>query len=503
MAETGDWIVPHLDGEVYATKPPLHFWAIALSATALGRWSESAVRLPAALAAIGAMLAIFELGRRRVSTRAGAFAAVALGTAAKVHWQARNAQIDMTLTLFVTLAILAWAVARFEDRPRLSLLFWAFAALGTLAKGPMGLLVPIGAVGAYLVFRRDRAGVAALRPGRGALLYLAVLAAWFLPAAIVGGASYAEAVAFRETVVRYVEPWHAIQPWYLYLWTTPVAFLPWSVFLVSAVVVARRESPGRARDTLVLAAAWVLPTLVFLSLSKGKRDVYMMPTLPGLALAVGVTLDRLASGWPRGRTWLEGPLLVAAAGAAAGVAGMAIRWERVVAAAGGPGAARAALALLAALGVAALVGWALVRAGRPSAGTVALAVGAAALGIGANGFLLARQDARESFKAVGERVAALPAGDAVALYGDGLATNRNVQVIFYAGRRPALLDGPEALRGWAAGPGERWVAGERGRLEAAGLDVPAAASLPSPPRWPWALCRVRIDPSGRVACRAP
>src|SRR5690606_28453860 len=51
----------------------------------------------------------------------------------------------------------------------------------------------------------------------------------------------------------------------------------------------------RARDArLLLPLAWVILVLVFFSIPSGKRDVYILPALPMVALACGPFLDDLS-----------------------------------------------------------------------------------------------------------------------------------------------------------------------------------------------------------------
>ncbi len=64
MHESGDWLIPTIDGEhPHLTKPPMTYWALAASFAALGH-NEWAARLPGALAYIGTGLFVFGLGRR-------------------------------------------------------------------------------------------------------------------------------------------------------------------------------------------------------------------------------------------------------------------------------------------------------------------------------------------------------------------------------------------------------------------------------------------------------
>ncbi len=63
MLGGGDWIIPHLNGLAYIEKPPLQYWATALSYRAFGP-SEFAARLYTALTALGTIALVWAAGRR-------------------------------------------------------------------------------------------------------------------------------------------------------------------------------------------------------------------------------------------------------------------------------------------------------------------------------------------------------------------------------------------------------------------------------------------------------
>jgi 4-amino-4-deoxy-L-arabinose transferase-like glycosyltransferase len=236
MRETGDWWVPHLNGERYTEKPPLFFWAIAVASVPFGEVTETAVRLPSALAAIGTLLLVFGIGERRFGRRAAWFAAAALGTSWTVAWHARFGQIDMLLTFLVTLGVWCWSREQWDGRRGWALGFFAATGLATVAKGPAGFLPPLLAILAFLALTRDREGFRRLRLGRGFLLWAAVVLGWLVPASLAAGPGYWQAMIFKQTLTRYAEPWHHHQPWYYYLTVIPADFFPWAFLLPGALV---------------------------------------------------------------------------------------------------------------------------------------------------------------------------------------------------------------------------------------------------------------------------
>src|ERR1043166_770403 len=63
MVETGDWVTPRLYGKPWFEKPTLYYWAAAASFRLFGE-SEAAARLPCALSALLATLALAWLAAR-------------------------------------------------------------------------------------------------------------------------------------------------------------------------------------------------------------------------------------------------------------------------------------------------------------------------------------------------------------------------------------------------------------------------------------------------------
>src|SRR5512139_246274 len=78
MRETGQWVLPHLNGEIYAEKPPFFFWTVNLSVFFLGRDSELTNRLPSVIAGLLTIFLTFFLGERLFSSRVGFLSALVL-----------------------------------------------------------------------------------------------------------------------------------------------------------------------------------------------------------------------------------------------------------------------------------------------------------------------------------------------------------------------------------------------------------------------------------------
>jgi 4-amino-4-deoxy-L-arabinose transferase-like glycosyltransferase len=477
MREADRWALPLLNGEVYAQKPPLLFWAIRAAAGLTGSLDETAARLPSALAGIGALLLVFLLGERLFGRRAAWLAALVYATCFKTFWQARFGQIDMLLGCLVALAVWCWLRGWTEGRPGFVLLFYLAAGLGTLAKGPVGLLPPLLSIVAFLLWERDRAGLKGLRLGWGLLLWAAVVLAWLVPAGLAGGREYLEQIIYKQNVTRYADPWHhRLPPWY-YLTTLPADFLPWSLLLPTALVQAwRRARPGGTAESRGwrLALCWMMVTLVFFSVSPGKRTVYVFQMFPALALLVGAALDRLAADWPalsaKGRRWLTWPYGLLAGLSAVLLAALAVGGPRRPEAALFGGGRFVLLVVLTLLPLLLGAVWALLqqRAGRTGRAVHGLAAGAGLTFLLAALVLLPRFDVVKSARPMSRILRAnLAEGEPYTTY-----PRLDAGFLFYTERFIEPVQGEQELWTFASRPGRVWVLIQRDDLEKLTLKLP-------------------------------
>ena len=176
MSATGDWLTPRLDGFEHFAKPPLTYWLIAASMSAFGV-NEFAARLPATLAALGTLLAVYALVKSARDETTALWAVVMLATTAMFFVVARLITTDMLLTCWTTCAIAcAWRWYVSEHR-RWGAIMWFYVFLGLifLTKGPVGLaLVAFALAGLRWRKQEDAQGLKKMAKGVGGVLDIAM-----------------------------------------------------------------------------------------------------------------------------------------------------------------------------------------------------------------------------------------------------------------------------------------------------------------------------------------
>lgn len=320
IVQGGDWILMHNNGKMYTDKPPLFFWFIAFSSYLWQGFSSFSVRFPSALFGTLTVLLVYFLGRRLFTAGSGFLSGLILATSVEFAYLATRANIDMTLTFFTTASLFCftqwypWMEQGKEvprDIRRLSIYgFYVGMALATVTKGPVGFLLPLLVSVIYLLIQRDWKGIKGMRLLTGMLLFLLLVLAWYVPAVLKGGRTYLNETLLKHSLNRYSGGWSHVRPFYYYLYNFPVQFLPWFIFLPGAMVHGFLKEVVVKRKIFLFFLVWFSVIFLFFSISKGKRELYLLPLYPAASLMVGKFLDDFLSfaAGPFSQKWILRPL---------------------------------------------------------------------------------------------------------------------------------------------------------------------------------------------------
>ena len=307
-----DWVTPWWNGERFFDYPVWGYWMVALAFRLFGV-SAWAARLPVALAASSVVVASFFVlwhwggSQEPLQVRWGRAALGAGVLATSPGWigWGRTSTTDMFLSSAISLALLAFLLAHLQpsDSPlaalgRMGLAL--FSAIAVLAKGPVGVLLPLLVIGAFLLLSDQwRRWMKPIHLLPIAALFLAVAAPWYSAAAQVNGSDFLGGfLGFsnlqRFTTVIYDHPG---PPWFYLPWLVILLF-PWSLFLpvaFAALCFWRLERwrsptlpplPGETVGLFLLL--WLLIPLAFFSAAATKLPGYILPILPAGALLVAL-----------------------------------------------------------------------------------------------------------------------------------------------------------------------------------------------------------------------
>jgi 4-amino-4-deoxy-L-arabinose transferase-like glycosyltransferase len=315
MAETGDWVTPRLYGKPWFEKPPLYYWSAAVCFRLFGV-SEAAARLPSAISALLATLAMAWLAWRVYGAETARWLLLLLPTTVGMIGFSHAAATDMPFGAMLTIAMVCAAVivglvperssqdgaqhaAPLLDgrlvAPRrwlAPILFGFFLGLAVLAKGPAGILLCGGAVFFWALFtKRWRDALRLLHPAAIAAFCLTALP-WYILCAR-RNPDFFRIFIIEHNFKRYLTPeFQHIQPFWFYVPVLLAAFLPWTAGMLAVFV----DSPSRSSLNVFFLSLGLFPVLFF-TLSQSKLPGYILPALPPLAWLLTTTVS-LAPNWP-------------------------------------------------------------------------------------------------------------------------------------------------------------------------------------------------------------
>lgn len=286
-------VVPSLNGRPFIEKPPLYYWSAAAAYALTGAATPAAARSVSAVAGALTLLLVYFWGRRACSPQVGLIACAGLATslrfAVSTHW----VLIDPLLMLLTTAAAWsAWVLIDGGNRARHVALLYGSLGLALWVKGLIGpLLLGAGFV-AFAVVERRLASWRSLYSTAGLAVFLAALGLLALAIDFDGGRAALREWFWVNHVERFVAPQRTghEKPLPYYLWNLPLAVLPWLPALLDSL----RPSRWRGADPRLRVkrywGALVVGMLVLLSASATKRDIYLLPLLPMLALLLAANM---------------------------------------------------------------------------------------------------------------------------------------------------------------------------------------------------------------------
>lgn len=317
ILQRGEWILPLRNAVELPAKPPLFHWFGAFASYSLGGVSELAVRLPSALQSLAAALLLMTAGGLLYGARCGLVASLVLLSSFEWVRAATSARVDMTLAFGLTCAFIGLLMLRENERAGWRYLVYLGFTWAVLAKGPVGVALPVLQLVLISILDRSAELLRRLRPIRGLIVVLVLAGAWYALATANGGYDFFAKQILDENVYRFLGSRHLTgghrhSVWYL-AGMLLAGFLPWTLFLPSLVAGTWRRQPDRpGRSPRTFVVTWVMLVFAFYAIPASKRGVYLLPMYPALSLLVALQLETILRGETR-------PRLLRAAVAAGGV----------------------------------------------------------------------------------------------------------------------------------------------------------------------------------------
>ncbi len=302
MAETGNWVTPHVDyGVPFWGKPPLSTWVSALGIKLFGE-NDFAVRIPSLFFAVGVVFLVFYFARQLKGKSLALSAAVVLTVSPMFFVSGGAVMTDPALVFGTTLSMVGFYLALFtgeSSRKVWGYLFFVGLAIGLLAKGPVAVVLTGVPIFLWMVWQRKWLQVWQQLPWFSGVLLAAILVLpWYLLAEN-RTPGFIDYFIVGEHWKRFVEPgWsgdlyggaHSRQRGTIWAFWILTAF-PWSLLILSAFFQKHgrkllAEGMRGDRDWSRYLLLWTITPMLFFSMAGNILWTYILPGLPAFSLLI-------------------------------------------------------------------------------------------------------------------------------------------------------------------------------------------------------------------------
>ena len=339
MLESGDWTWPTCNGEPRLQKTPLSYWLVAGLAQITGRVDEFTTRLPSVIFGVLSAAAILYFVNQWLTFRIAVISGGVWATSVGYICYAHSARPEMALTFFILLCFLSFysaVTAKGRDKQVVYMLvFWISFALGNLAKGPAPLPLVLIPLFFYVSIFRQWKKLFNWVSVVGLIIFLAIVLPW--PLAIAHKLNWDLILWKREFVDRFLGDYvPGYKPFYYYLLEMLIFILPWVAFLPMALAAPFYRVWNKKRPVMQFLWLWFIVDLVFITITGGKRQHYILPLMPAVAMLIGILVEdmafaRKAYTWKYARDVLRNHIVVVITVAIAGPIYIAKTYPQVLA----------------------------------------------------------------------------------------------------------------------------------------------------------------------------
>ena len=289
MVASGNWLLPHLNGELYLTKPPLLYW-LSSSLALIWGVNEWTLRLPSALAALAVLWIVYRYTLKQSGQWTALFAVQLLIANLGFVMLGRRAEIEMLLTALCVGSLLS-ALQYIQSQTSKNWIYLSYflLALALMTKGPLVLLLVTLPLLVAAIYTNNPHIKVVLLSWRGWLIFLVVGLAWYAVVSWQLGLDIWATVVKRDMLDKMQSD--SAKPILSYLGWIAVDFLLLiGLFFVGAKAFFKQQI--QQAHQLVLVAAVVLPLVIF-SLFANKHAKYLLPIYPLIAILLAIKLSAI------------------------------------------------------------------------------------------------------------------------------------------------------------------------------------------------------------------
>ena len=293
MVESGNYLTTYLNGALRFDKPILIYWLQALSVHTFGL-GEFALRLPSALAATLWVVVLYKFTKEHFDRYVAFMAAFMMATSLQISIIAKASIADGLLNLLIAVSMFLFYLYYTKRRPLYLYALFFFIALGVLTKGPVAILVPLGATFIFMATQKELGlWLRMVFNPLGLVIFLVVALPWYILEYLDQGELFINGFFFKHNINRFNTSLegHSGSLFY-FIPVALVGLMPYTTLFVRTM----RDVKSWFRDDLSkFLIIWFLFVFIFFSLSGTKLPHYVIYGYTPLFILMALSIAKIRS----------------------------------------------------------------------------------------------------------------------------------------------------------------------------------------------------------------
>lgn len=282
MLETGNYLYPLYNYELYLHKGPLYFYIIIFFQKIFGENNFSFI-FPSQLFSILILIFFYKfLKLFEVKEEEILLSILILFSSVQFHFLSKAVRMDILLTFFVIFSYYLLFLKLYKDKKNLEIFFGLSFSLALLTKGPVSFIwfwaVPL----IYAFFERDkRVFKFIFHPLTLIFSFFPVFIWLYILFNKLGFEPFLE-IFQRQTLGRIHSSFAHKEPFHYYFYILPLSFFPFTFFLPFSFINKKIYKENR------FFVIWFFVPFIIFSLFSGKLSIYLLP----LSFSVSLFLSK-------------------------------------------------------------------------------------------------------------------------------------------------------------------------------------------------------------------
>jgi len=291
MVQQNTWITPYLFGAAQFEKPILTYWLLRIGFIIFGVGPFAARFFPALFGMIG-VVGVYLFGILAFKDEKKSFlAAIIMCTSGLYVGLSRTVFTDMIFSVFILLSLLAFFWGYLNQKKNAgTVLFYIFAGLAVLTKGPLGLAIPLLAILIFLFREKNAKYLFCKASFWGFIAFALICLPWYIVTIKKYGMLFINEFFYNDHIRRLLEAEHkSNDTWFFYPATMIGCMFPWAFYVLGALIYLFRCLKERVNFFLF---SWILTVFLTFQFAHSKLTSYIFPMFPALALVTADFIHR-------------------------------------------------------------------------------------------------------------------------------------------------------------------------------------------------------------------